>query len=288
LPQPAIRARIAGKELPAMDNRESAIFVTGASSGIGNACATFLAKKGMRVYGTCRTPSSYAKKADEFFEMLPLDLGDSSSIAKAAEKFLSKEGRIDALVCCAGSGLVGSVEEVDVEEAEAVMDVDYFGTLRTIKAFLPSMREAGRGRIVLVGALEGLLAAPFQSAFSAAEFALEGLAQALRMEVARFGIGVGVLELTAFRTAFGQRRRVKLDEGSPYKADVGEALAVLGRDEAEGFDPLIAARAVHSMIVSRRMPARKLLGPFRRRVAARSRNCLYLAERRARKYFRLE
>jgi NAD(P)-dependent dehydrogenase (short-subunit alcohol dehydrogenase family) len=273
-----------------MDNRESAIFVTGASSGIGNACATFLAKKGMRVYGTCRTPTTYAKKADEFFELLPLDLCDPTSVAKAAERFLAAEGRIDGLVCCAGSGLIGSVEEVGVDEARALMDSDYFGALRTIKAFLPAMREAGRGRIVIVGAIEGLLASPFQSAFSAAEFALEGLAQALRMETARFGIGVGVLELAAFRTAFGQRRRVSIGEASPYRDAAGDALAALVRDEVEGSDPLGAARVIHSMLTRKRMPARVVLGPWRRRLALGAMGCLGLAaaERQTRRYFRLD
>jgi NAD(P)-dependent dehydrogenase (short-subunit alcohol dehydrogenase family) len=274
-----------------MDYRESVIFVTGASSGIGNACATFLAKKGARVYGTCRNPSAYTKNADEFFEMLPLDLCDPISIIKTADKLLSKEGKIDALVCCAGSGFLGSVEEVGIDEAQALMDSNYFGTLRTIKAFLPAMREAGRGRILIAGALEGLVASPYQSAFSAAEFALEGLAQALRMEVACFGIEVGILELAAFRTAFGQRRKTATAvEASPYRESHASTLAVLARDEAEGFDPLMAARAIHSMLVARHMPTRKILGPRRRSLLVNFRSLLgaRTLERRVCKYFRLD
>jgi short-subunit dehydrogenase len=274
-----------------MNNRESVIFVTGASSGIGNACATFLAKKGMRVYGTCRSPSTYVRKADEFFEILQLELCDPASIAKAADKLLSKEGRIDALVCCAGSGLVGAVEEVGLDEAQALMDVNFFGTLRTIKAFLPSMREAGLGRIVVVGALEGLVASPYQGMFSATEFALEGLAQALRIEVAPFGVEVGILEVASFSTSFGQRRRMitASAETSPYRNELKAALGVLGKDEAEGFDPLVAARAVHTMLSSRRMPPRMILGPQRRRIIVFLRKCLGIraVERRVRRYFRL-
>jgi NAD(P)-dependent dehydrogenase (short-subunit alcohol dehydrogenase family) len=76
-----------------MENRRSVIVVTGASSGIGNACATFMAKKGCKVYGTCRNPGSYTMAADEFFEMLPMDLSDDLSVAKAAERILAAEGR---------------------------------------------------------------------------------------------------------------------------------------------------------------------------------------------------
>jgi NAD(P)-dependent dehydrogenase (short-subunit alcohol dehydrogenase family) len=273
-----------------MENRESVIFVTGASSGIGNACATFLAKKGTRVYGTCRSPSTYVRKADEFFELLPMDLADAASIAKAAEKLLAKEGRVDALVCCAGSGLAGAVEEVGLDEAAALMDRNFFGTLRTIKAFLPSMREAGKGRIVIAGAIEGLVASPYQAIYSAAEFALEGLAQSLRMEVARFGIEVGVIELASFRTAFGQRRRIVASDASPYRTGLENALGVLERDEVVGFDPLIAARAIHAMLGARRMPPRKSAGRAYRRYLAISRRWLgtWAIERRLRRYFRLE
>jgi NAD(P)-dependent dehydrogenase (short-subunit alcohol dehydrogenase family) len=275
-----------------MENRESVIFVTGASSGIGNACATFLAKKGTSVYGTCRVPSAYARKADEFFEMLPMDLLDAASIAKAAEKVFAKEGRVDALVCCAGAGLAGSVEDTGLDEARELMDLNYFGTLRTIKSFLPRMREAGKGRIIIVGAMEGLIASPFQSAFSAANFALEGLAQSLRMEVARFGIEVGVIDLASFRTAFGQRRRIAgaASETSPYRIGLENALGALERDEAAGFDPLVAARAIHDMLVARRMPARKTAGRLSRRFLAQSRRWLgtRAVEHRIKGYYKLD
>jgi NAD(P)-dependent dehydrogenase (short-subunit alcohol dehydrogenase family) len=275
-----------------MENRESVIFVTGASSGIGNACATFLAKKGTSVYGTCRNPAGYARKADEFFDMLQMDLTDPSSISKAADKVFAKEGRVDALVCCAGAGLAGSAEDVSLDEAMALMDLNYFGTLRTIKSFLPRMREAGKGRIIIVGAIEGLVASPFQSAFSAANFALEGLAQSLRMEVARFGIEVGVIDLASFRTAFGQKRRIAAaaSETSPYRTGLENALGVLERDEVGGFDPLIAARAIHDMLVARRMPARKTAGRMSRRILAHSRRWLGIraVERWIRGYYKLD
>jgi NAD(P)-dependent dehydrogenase (short-subunit alcohol dehydrogenase family) len=276
-----------------MDNRENVIFVTGASSGIGNACATFLAKKGYKVYGSCRSPSIFERKADEFFEMLPLDLSDTSSISKAADKVFEQEGRVDALICSAGSGMIGAIEEVSEEDAKTLMDVDFFGTLRTIKAFLPRMRHAGRGRIIIVGALEGLVAAPYQGIFSAAQFALEGLAHALRLEVAGFGIKVGLVELASFHTAFGQRRLVAAvasSETSPYKKNFENCLGVLERDEVRGLDPLIAARAVYSMLESRHMPPRRKVGRLARRILAFSRRWLSPSalERRIKIYYRIE
>jgi short-subunit dehydrogenase len=259
-----------------MDNRVSVAVVTGASSGIGNACATFLAKKGTRVYGTCRDPGSYSRKADEFFEMLPMDLRDGISVAKVAEKVYSAEGKVDSLICCAGSGFVGAVEDSSVEEAQSVMNVNYLGTLRTIKAFLPRMREAGRGRILILGAIEGIVATPYQGFYSASEFALEGLAEALRIEVASFGIEVGLVELGSFRTAYGQSRLLSAgaSDTSAYRQKLEAALGVLARDENSGSEPLVAARAVYAALSARRLPARTSAGAWSRRALARSRRWL--------------
>jgi NAD(P)-dependent dehydrogenase (short-subunit alcohol dehydrogenase family) len=274
-----------------MENRESVVVVTGASSGIGNACATFLAKKGNRVYGTCRDPASYLRNADEFFEMLPMDIADGASVLKAAEKIISLAGKVDSLICCAGSGLLGSVEDSSLDEAQALMNVNYFGTLRTIKAFLPRMREAGRGRILIVGALEGIAATPYQGAYSASEFALEALAESLRIEVASFGIEVGIIELGSFRTAFGQKRLLAAAAtgSSPYKAKQEAALGILSRDEATGSLPLVAARAIFSALSARRLPSRKTAGTLARRILAFSKRILPsgLFERRLRVYYRL-
>ncbi len=274
-----------------MENRESVIVVTGASSGIGNASATFLAKRGYKVYGTCRNPVSYTRKADEFFEILPMELTDAPSIAKAADKVYVAEGRVDALICCAGAGLLGSIEDSSIEEAQSMMDINYFGTLRTIKAFLPKMREAGRGRIIVIGGLEGVVATPYQGFYSSSEFALVGLAQTLRVELSGYGIEVGFIALGSFRTAFGQNRKLTagFSDASPYKPMLEAVSGVLSRDEAEGSDPLIAARAVYAGLTARRLAARTIIGPIVRRVFAYIRHLLpaRVFERGLRKYYRL-
>jgi short-subunit dehydrogenase len=275
-----------------MENRESVFVVTGASSGIGNACATFLAKKGSKVYGFCRSPSSYARKADEFFELMPMDQTDQASVTKAAEKLLATTGRVDVLIACAGAGLAGAVEEVDMNEARALVDADFFGTLRVIKAFLPRMRETESGKIIIIGALEGLVPIPFQGIYSAAQSALESLALSLRLELSPFGIEVGILELGSFRTEFGQRRAVAAASSSvssPYKKGFENALGVVERDEADGIEPLVAVREIQAMLASRHLPARRMAGRLSRRLLAFSRRwrSAVALERRLRMYYRL-
>jgi NAD(P)-dependent dehydrogenase (short-subunit alcohol dehydrogenase family) len=187
---------------------------------------------------------------------------------------------------------MGAIEDIDLSEAQRLMDVNFFGTLRTIKAFLPRMREAGKGRIVLVGAIEGLVASPFQGIYSAAEFALEGMAQALRIEVARFGVEVGIVELASFRTGFGQGRRIAMaaSENSPYRSGLESALGVIERDEAEAFDPLTVARVVAAMLSARHMPVRRTAGRLSRRVLAGARRVLAprALDRRLRRYYRID
>jgi NAD(P)-dependent dehydrogenase (short-subunit alcohol dehydrogenase family) len=275
-----------------MEKRESVVLVTGASSGIGNACATFLAKRGDRVYGSCRSPSSYQKKADEFFEMLALELTDQGSIDKAAQRILSAEGRIDILVCCAGFGMLGAVENVPVSDCRELMDADFFGTLRTILAFLPSMRAAGCGKIIVVGALEASVPGPYQAAFSATARALEGLVESLRMETLRFGVEIGILEVGSFHGGFGKARRTIAPpaEADPYRRGFDNAMGVLSRDEALGPDPLLAARKVIAMLAARRMPPKRLAGRLAKRLLAHSRAWLgpRAFEFLVRKYYRID
>ncbi|HPE36504.1 MAG TPA: SDR family NAD(P)-dependent oxidoreductase, partial [Spirochaetales bacterium] len=93
------------------DTRKRVVLVTGASSGIGNSTATYLAKKGYKVYGTSRAPDSRPRRADEFFELVKMDTQNGDSVRKALDGILSAEGRLDALICNAGMGISGPVEE---------------------------------------------------------------------------------------------------------------------------------------------------------------------------------
>jgi short-subunit dehydrogenase len=221
-----------------------------------------------------------------------MDQTDQTSVTKAAEKLLATAGRVDVLIACAGSGLAGAVEEVDMNEARALIDADFFGTLRVIKAFLPKMRETESGKIIIVGALDGLVPAPFQGIYSAAQSALESLTLSLRMELSPFGIEVGILELGSFRTEFGQRRAVAAaasSVSSPYKRGFENALGVVERDEADGLEPLIAVREIQAMLASRHLPARRSAGRLSRRFLALSRRwrSAVALERRLRMYYRL-
>lgn len=249
-----------------MERHELVVLITGASSGIGNATATFLAKRGYRVYGTSRNPSGYLKKADEFFTLLPMDSTNEDSVTAAVEEVLKKEGRIDAIVCNAGMGIAGSVEESSLEEIQLQMETNFLGTLRCVKAVLPHMREAGSGRIIILSSIAGLIGMPFQAFYSASKFALEGVVESLRQEIRGFGVEACLVEPGDFRTGFTAARRIvkayaENPEASPYARLHEGALGVQIRDENAGHPPIEVAKLILRLLEERHLRIRYSVGP---------------------------
>lgn len=252
-----------------MEHRERVVIVTGASSGIGNACATHLAKRGFKVYGTSRNPSTYAKKADEFFELIQMDITDESSVNKAVASVLEKEGHIDALLCNAGMGISGSVEDSSLEEIGLQMNTNYFGALRCVKAVLPAMRSAKSGRIIVLSSIAGVVGMPFQAFYSSSKYALEGLIESLRYEIRPFGLEAALIEPGDFHTGFTASRKVAAaaGEGSPYKKLYDAAMGVQVRDETSGHDPIEVAKLVVRLLNARHLKIRYTVGPAFERFA---------------------
>jgi NAD(P)-dependent dehydrogenase (short-subunit alcohol dehydrogenase family) len=269
------------------DSRKRVVFVTGASSGIGNAVATQLAKKGFVVYGTSRSPETRHRMADEFFELIRMDVTDDDSVSTAVAYILAKEDRIDALLCCAGIGIAGAIEETPIAEAVRQMDVNFLGVARTVHAALPAMREKG-GTILIIGSMAGLVGIPFQAYYSASKFALEGFVDSLRMELADPGnsirrrsgtrrtvrlegkpaVQVSLIQPGDFKTGFTAARAVfGLAEGSHYAETGRRALSVMAESEKTGADPILVARLVLKLLDKKKIRPRYAAGPFAQRVA---------------------
>lgn len=234
------------------------VLVTGATSGLGKACAEHLASCGYRVYGTGRRPSAPETAG---VTLLAMDVSDDGSVKDAVRTVLDREGRIDAVLCNAGYGIAGPVEETPMSEAKAQFETNFFGTLRTIQAVLPDMRRSGRGCILVVGSMAGLAAVPFQAMYSATKFALEGLVEALRLETRAFGIRCAVVEPGDHRTGFTEARRKTAVPGSPYAEAMGRSLGVMEAEERNGADPQEMARLVERLLRKRRLRVRYMVGP---------------------------
>jgi NAD(P)-dependent dehydrogenase (short-subunit alcohol dehydrogenase family) len=241
------------------------VLVTGASSGIGLACATHLAGHGFRVYGTSRRAAESA--APEGVSMLTADVTEEHSVEQAVATVLAREGRLDIVVNNAGMGIAGPLEDTTIEQAKRQLEVNFFGAFRVCRAVLPAMRRQRRGYIVNIGSIGGLIAIPYQSMYSASKFALEGLSESLRMEVRPFGIRVVIIEPGDHRTALTQNRTLAEVAGDDYRQSFAAALEKTAHDEQSGPGPEQIARLLYR-VVSRRNPRlRYTIGPAPQRAA---------------------
>jgi NAD(P)-dependent dehydrogenase (short-subunit alcohol dehydrogenase family) len=198
------------------------VVITGASRGLGLASATHLYKLGWRVVGAMRSPdvglerlraATGAAVDDPRLVGVGLDLDDPASITAGAKAIEGAVGAPDALVHNAGIAAVGCVEDLPFEVCEQLFRTNLFGPMWLTKELLPSMRAAGRGRIVVVSSQGGIRGMPSISAYSAAKGALERWAEALAEEIAPFGLGVTILVSGMFKTDM-------LTEQTPHYGDL--------------------------------------------------------------------
>lgn len=233
------------------------MLVTGCSSGIGRAICDRLANSGAIVYGGSRS----AFNPDRWTH-IQLDVTDVVSVSAAVDEILRREGRIDALVSCAGVGLAGSLEDTADDEAKRHFDTNFFGTSRMIRAVLPAMRKQASGKIIVIGSIGGLIGLPYVSYYSAAKFALDGLVEALRGEVGQFGIQATIVHPGDLNTAFGVNRIFSRnsDHGSAYEDRFQKTLDFYAAQENNAPQPHAVARKVQKLLSRRSMPGRVVVG----------------------------
>ncbi|KQV61497.1 MULTISPECIES: oxidoreductase [unclassified Duganella] len=174
--------------------------VTGASSGIGEATATRLSEAGFKVYGTSRRGAQAGTGA---YTMLSLDVTSDDSVQAAVAAVIAAEGGIDLLVNNAGFGVApAGAEESSIAQAQAMFDTNFFGVVRMTRAVLPHMRARGKGRIVHIGSVLGILPMPYGALYAASKHAIEGYSESLDHELRHWGIRSIVIEPAYTRTPF--------------------------------------------------------------------------------------
>jgi NAD(P)-dependent dehydrogenase (short-subunit alcohol dehydrogenase family) len=233
------------------------VLVTGASAGLGRACADRLASAGWTVVGASRRGTGSAR-----WPGLVMDVDDDASVRAGITQLEQDHGRLDALVAAAGWGVAGAVELTSINEAKAQFETNFWGAVRLTQAVLPLMRARASGRIVLLSSIGGVIGIPFQAFYSASKFALEGFAEALAYEVAPFGVDVTLVQPGNFRTDFTASR--KLAEASTgdtaYSAAQAKAVELMERDEVNGADPASVASAVQRVLAAKKPPRRISVG----------------------------
>ena len=241
-------------------------FITGVSSGLGQALATALLSKGHKVAGTFRKEeqaSGFSLKHDQNALGLVVDVTNEGQVKEGIQKAIERFGTIDVLVNNAGFGMIGGIEELTMEEARQQMETNFFGALAVTKEVLPIMRQNKSGRIVQLSSVAGFRASAGFGLYNASKFALEGFSEALALEVAPFNIVVTIVEPGPFRTEFaGSSVRLpqqKLEEynGTPV---AGMYSYIDRANGAQEGDPVKAADVIINFVEEGKKELRLRLG----------------------------
>ncbi|MBC6460792.1 oxidoreductase [Actinomadura sp. HBU206391] len=239
--------------------------ITGASSGFGRAIAEAALAAGDTVVAAARRPEALEGLAATYPDRVvpvALDVTDPARVAAVVAEVLLWYGRIDVLVNNAGRGLVGAVEETTERELRDLMELHFFGPAALTRAVLPHMRSQGSGAIVQMSSMGGRFSFAGVGGYSATKFALEGLTEALALEVAPFGIKVMIVEPGAFRTGFaGGGALLQSATIAAYEETVGPVRATLpSTDGKQPGDPAKAAVAILAALEAKETPLRLPLG----------------------------
>jgi NADP-dependent 3-hydroxy acid dehydrogenase YdfG len=253
------------------DSSSKAVLITGCSSGIGEATARRLARRGWTVYASARRLESISALAETGCKLLQLDVTDEASMRAAVETVVEEQGAVGALVNNAGYSQGGAIEQVSMQAVRRQFETNVFGLIYLTQLVLPGMRAQRSGRIVNVGSMGGRLTFPGGGLYHATKHSLEAISDALRFEVAGFGIGVtlvepGLITSDFAKTAVASVAEVDGDADDPYSAfNTKLAAMTVGVYESPirhlGGSPEVVAKAIEKAISRRKAPTRMLLTP---------------------------
>jgi NAD(P)-dependent dehydrogenase (short-subunit alcohol dehydrogenase family) len=235
---------------------EKIAVVTGSSSGIGFETALALARNGYHTYATMRDTNKgtrirdTAKKESLAIEVLELDVDNENSIKKAIEKILQDKKKIDVLVNNAGYGLFGCLEDLTIEDLKKQFETNFFGIIRMIQAVLPTMRKQKSGTIVNVSSVAGRIGFPASPAYISSKFALEGLSESMRYELAPFGIKTIIIEPGVIKTNFFAALENPTRPDSAYKDLTDKVMKGLTMMSEMGTPPQEVANTIVKAISS--------------------------------------
>ena len=242
------------------------VWVSGASSGLGKAAAKALLAKGWQVVSGARSFLGDEPLGD-LGKTLPLDVRSQESVDAFCEKALLAYGVPDALVNAAGILIMGPAEDLALSEYQAVMDTIFFGTVRLTQAVLPLMRKNGRGKIVMLSSVNGLMPTPFQSAYVAAKHGLEGFSECLLLETKAHGVQVMLVEPGDHAGGAQEYRRQAAEVPPRFRESLQRVRNVIARDEGSGLSPGRLGFKVARALDKNTLPMRLRVAPFSQRAA---------------------
>jgi len=254
---------------------QSVALVTGSSSGIGFETSLLLARNGYHTYasmrnlGKSKTITEISNREKLPLSVIQLNVDDDKSVKDAIYRIENEQGRIDVVVNNAGYLLIGSLEELSIEEFKEQFETNFFGAIRVIKEVLPIMRRQRVGTIVNISSLAGRVGLPLNSPYVSSKFALEGLSESMAYEIEQFGIKVVLLEPGYIKTnvanSFKTGKNVVVTaannkNNSPYAEFTQNRIATLGPSVKAGLDPIEVAKVILKSATSENPDLRYLIG----------------------------
>lgn len=226
------------------------VVITGASSGIGRACAEKFAENGCTVYSLSRRECDITGVTS-----IKCDITDSQQIKSA----ISQIDKIDILINNAGFGISGAVEFTDTAEMKAQFELNFFAQIEVTKAALPKLKES-RGKILFISSAASVFSIPFQAFYSASKSAVESVAFAMRNELKMFGVSVGCVRLGDIKTGFTGAREKSFKGDDVYNGLISRSVSVMENDETNGMDPKDIAAAIFKICAHKKLPLVSVAG----------------------------
>jgi NAD(P)-dependent dehydrogenase (short-subunit alcohol dehydrogenase family) len=248
-----------------------AILVTGASSGIGAACALRLARAGHRVVGVSR--SGTVPVPHENLSARVLDIRDAAAVEQVVGEAVRDLDRLDAVVNSAGIAVAGSLEDSPIDLIHAQIETNFLGALYLIRAATPYLRQSAPSRLIHISSLAVEVPLPMQSLYCASHAAVNSLCDSLRYELGPLGVRVITIAPGSVRTPLTASRRTAV-AGKAYEAAADTVLKANDRDELQGIDPERIAAAVEHALMVRVPPDRRSVGHWHERLSAPQRSVL--------------
>ncbi|WP_020158784.1 MULTISPECIES: SDR family oxidoreductase [Methylobacter] len=235
-------------------NSPKTILITGCSSGIGYVTAVELKKRGHNVIASARKPESVARLSREGFTAVQLDLADSDSIRQAVRQVIAlTDGRIDALFNNGAFGQPGAVEDLSRDALRSQFETNLFGTHELTNLLIPVMRQQGHGRIIYNSSILGLVAMTYRGAYNASKFALEGLADTLRLELHGSNIHISLIEpgpiLSDFRKNAFELYKKNIDPTHSFHKETYKAMEARLQKEGPAAPFTLPAEAVSEKVI---------------------------------------
>jgi NAD(P)-dependent dehydrogenase (short-subunit alcohol dehydrogenase family) len=237
------------------------VLLTGASSGIGKATAERLMRNAAIVYGASRSANEELE-IDEIsggrIIHTRMDVNNELEIQTVVETIISQHGRLDVVICNAGNGLAGSIEDSDSEEVKYQFETNFFGVVKTIQACLPIFRAQSNGRIISISSVAAVIPIPYQAFYSSVKSASHIFMQALAIEMKDYNVACCSILPGDTKTGFTAARKYASkanSTSSPYYKSMKKAVGKMEEDELKGMSADIIAKSIEKQIYRKRMKA---------------------------------